>query len=145
MKLTGKIAGITMYVLLIISVLFSILVIWGPEEADTTPTFLDSALTWTYIMIAGSTVIALAFELINIILNPVNAKRTLISALGIAVLLVIAWAISDGTPLHIIGYEGGDNVPTMLKLSDAGLYTTYVLLGVSFLSIIVSEFARVFK
>ena len=49
MKLTGKIAGITMYVLLIISVLFSILVIWGPEEADTTPTFLDSALTWTYI------------------------------------------------------------------------------------------------
>lgn len=145
MKLTGKIAGITMYVLLIISVLFSILVIWGPEEADTTPTFLDTTLNWTYVMIAGSVVITLAFELLNIILSPVNAKRSLVSTLGIVVLLALAWFMSDGTPLQIIGYEGSDNVPSMLKISDAGLFTFYALLGVSFLAIVVSEISRIFK
>lgn len=145
MKLTGKIASITMYVLLLISVIFSALVMVGPEDADATPTFLDTALNWTYIMIFGSVAITLVFEIINIIMHPTNAKRTLLSSLGIIVLLVVAWSLADATPLQIIGYEGTDNVPSMLKISDAGLFTMYFLMGVSFIAIIVSEFSRVFK
>lgn len=96
-------------------------------------------------MIFGSVAITLVFEIINIILHPTNAKRTLLSSLGIIVLLVVAWSLADATPLQIIGYEGTDNVPSMLKVSDAGLFTMYFLMGVSFIAIIVSEFSRVFK
>jgi|ADurb_Oil_02_Slu_FD_contig_31_1059459_length_2347_multi_5_in_0_out_0_3 hypothetical protein len=146
MKLTAKIAGITLYVLLLISVVFSALVMVGPIEADgTTPSFLDSALNWSYIMIFGCVAITLIFELFNIIMHPVNAKRSLISSLAIIALLVIAWSVADGTPLQIMGYSGSDNVPFMLKLSDAGLYSMYFLILVSFVAIIVSEFSRVFK
>lgn len=78
MKLTTKIAGITMYVLLLISVLYSMLVVVGPEDADATPSYLNSTLNWTYIMIFGSVALTLVFEIFHIIMHPANAKRTLL-------------------------------------------------------------------
>ncbi|MGV8827396.1 MAG: hypothetical protein ACWA6U_03660 [Breznakibacter sp.] len=146
MKLTAKIAGITMYVLLLISVIFSMLVMVGPLDADaSTPSYLNSTLNWSYIMIFGSVALTLVFEIFNIILHPVNAKRTLLSTGGIIALLFIAWSMADATPLQIVGYEGSDNVPSMLKLSDAGLYTFYFMMGLSVIAIIGSEFTRIFK
>ena len=146
MKLTAKIASITMYVLLLISMIYTMLVMLGPVEADaTTPSYLNSMLNWSYIMIFGSVAITLVFEIYNIVMNPANAKRTLLSSLGIIALLVIAWALSDGTPLQIVGYEGTDNVPTMLKISDGGIYSFYFMLGLFFLAIIGAEVTRIFK
>lgn len=121
------------------------LVFLGPVSADSTPLYIDSVINWTYVMIFGSVAITLVFEIFHIIMHPANAKRTLLSALGIILVLVLSWTLSDGTPLQIIGYEGSDNVPTMLKISDTGLYAFYLLFGVSFFAIIASEFSRVFK
>jgi hypothetical protein len=53
--------------------------------------------------------------------------------------------LSDGTPLRIMGYEGSDNVPSMLKLTDTGLYTFYLLFGVAAFSIVATEVSRIFK
>lgn len=145
MKLTGKIASIAMYVLLFISVLFSMLVFIGPAGGDGTPEYVDSVINWAFVMIFGTVAITLLFEIFHIIMHPANAKRTLLSALGIILVLVLSWYMADGTPLKIIGYEGSDNVPTMLKITDTGLYTFYLLFGVSFFGIIASEFSRVFK
>lgn len=145
MKLTTKIAGITMYVLLLISVLYSMLVVVGPEDADATPSFLNSTLNWTYIMIFGSVALTLVFEIFHIIMHPANAKRTLLSTGGIIVLLFVAWSMADATPLQIVGYEGSDNVPSMLKVSDAGLFTFYFMLAISFFAIIGAEVSRIFK
>ncbi len=146
MNLTAKIASITMYVLLLISVVYSALVMAGPMEADAaTPSFLDSALNWTYIMIFGALVITLIFEIFNVIMNPANTKRTLLSTVGVVIVLVIAWSLADGTPLQIIGYEGSDNVPSMLKLTDAGVYIFYFMMLVTFVTIVITEVGRILK
>ena len=118
----------------------------GPMEADAaTPSFLDSALNWTYIMIFGALVITLIFEIFNVIMNPANTKRTLLSTVGVVIVLVIAWSLADGTPLQIIGYEGSDNVPSMLKLTDAGVYIFYFMMLVTFVTIVITEVGRIFK
>lgn len=137
-----------MYVLLLISVVFSALVMFGPtvtEGAFEIPAYTGTVLSWTIIMIFGALAITIIFEIFNIILHPASAKQTLLSALGIAVLLVISWFMADGTPLQIIGYEGVDNVPFTLKLTDTGLFAFYALFVASVVVIITTEVSRIFK
>ena len=42
-------------------------------------------------------------------------------------------------------YEGKDNVPTTLKITDTGLIVTYFLAGLAILSILFSEIVKYFK
>ena len=102
-------------------------------------------LFFAVIMIFGALVITLIFEIFNVIMNPANTKRTLLSTVGVVIVLVIAWSLADGTPLQIIGYEGSDNVPSMLKLTDAGVYIFYFMMLVTFVTIVITEVGRIFK
>ena len=50
----------------------------------------------------------------------------------------VAWAMGDGTPMNIPGYDGSDNVPFWLKITDMFLYSIYILLFVTIVAIIAS-------
>jgi hypothetical protein len=50
--------------------------------------------------------------------------------------LVVAYAIGDGTLLNIPGYEGNDNRPPMLKMTDMWLYSMYVMFAITLLAMI---------
>ena len=67
--------------------------------------------------------------------SPANAIKSLVL---LVVVLVIAWAAGDGTPMNIPGYDGTDNVPFWLKLTDMFLYSIYILLFVTIVAIIAS-------
>lgn len=141
-----KIANITMLVLLLVSVVLTLGTWFGPVLSDeVTPTFLDTTYSWTGIMIFGALALTIVFELIGTILQPANAKRAIFSTLAIVAIIGIAWAFSDGTPMQIVGYEGPDNVPTMLKITDTGIYTMYVFLIASFATILSVEVLKYFK
>jgi len=148
MKKITKVASITLYVLLALGVLFSAIAMFGGTIAGDpleTPVYLDSALNYTYFMIIASIGIAIALEVFNLILHPANAKKSLVSFVVVAAVVLIAYLFSDGTPMKIIGYEGSDNVPSMLKLTDTGLITFYILVGIAVISILVTEIGRIFK
>jgi hypothetical protein len=148
MKKITKAASIVLYLLMAISAVLVVLVFAGGTVAGDpaeTPVNLDYILNFSIFMVAGAAVMTLLFELINIFLHPANAKMTLLSLVGIAVILGVAYMLSDGTPLRIMGYEGSDNVPSMLKLTDTGLYTFYLLFGVAAFSIVATEVSRIFK
>ena len=70
--------------------------------------------------------------------NPANAIKSLLGLVLLVVVLVVAWAMGDGTPMQIQGYDGTDNVPFCLKLTDMFLYSIYILLFVTIVAIIVS-------
>ena len=70
--------------------------------------------------------------------NPANAIKSLLGLVLLAVVLIVAWALGDGTPMQIPGYSGTDNVPFWLKLTDMFLYSIYILLFVTVVAIIVS-------
>ena len=70
--------------------------------------------------------------------NPASAIKSLLGLVLLVVVLVIAWAAGDGTPMNIPGYDGTDNVPFWLKLTDMFLYSIYILLFVTIVAIIAS-------
>ena len=77
--------------------------------------------------------------------RPKNAIPTLISFLVLGVIVLIAYSMGDATPLNLVGYEGPDNVPSMLIMSDMFIYTMYFLFGIAILTIAYSEISRMFR
>ena len=74
--------------------------------------------------------------------NPGKALKSLIGVIILAVVVFIAWAMGSGEPLNIPGYDGTDNVPFWLKITDMFLYTIYILLGATVLAIIFSSIKK---
>ncbi|MDD2590540.1 MAG: hypothetical protein PHO13_06580 [Fermentimonas sp.] len=138
---------------LIISILISIVVLglffFGgqvPEHekigADMAqPVFTDLLLYWMYALLAITVVVLIGFAIVEfgrgLKENPKKALRGFYAILGLAALLVITYVIGDGTLLSIPGYEGTDNVPTVLKITDMWLYSIYFMLTITVLAIFV--------
>ncbi len=106
----------------------------------------DYALAWAYILLIITALAALVFPLINVVTNPRALLQTLALLAGAAVLILIAYVISNDTPIQILGYAGTDNEdPVTLKWVGTALFTTYMLFGLALLSILYSEIAKLFK
>ena len=106
------------------------------------PVFTSALLYWVYILLAVTIVALVIFSLFAFINNfRHNRKKAINSLLTLAVLailLVIAYSIGDGTPLNILGYEGPDNVKGMLKLTDMWLYSIYILMALTIAAMLLS-------
>lgn len=115
------------------------------EEIDAYGSILDLFIGWAYVLIGIAAVAAIVPAIIQMVSQPKNAVKSLISIAVIAVFVIIAYSMSDGTPMNLIGYEGPYNVPGTLKIADTMLFTMYFLLAAAIISIIYAEVAKVFK
>lgn len=110
------------------------------------PTFTDILLYWCYIILAITIAALIIFAIVGFFSslkeNPKKALGGLVALVGIVVLLVIMYVIGDGTLLNIPGYEGRDNNPGTLKMTDMWIYSMYVMLALTVLAII---FMPIFK
>lgn len=110
------------------------------------PNFTNGLLYWIYILLAVTVFSVFAFSIFGFINNfKHNRKRALNSLVTLAifaVLLVIAYSIGDGTPLNILGYEGPDNVPARLKLTDMWIYSVYILMTLVILAMLFSPLIK---
>lgn len=112
---------------------------WQPAQTNAL-LFLMYALLGTAI---AATLVAAVFQFASALKDsPANAIRSLLGLVLLIVVLLVTWAVGDGTPMNIQGYDGADNVPFWLKLTDMFLYTIYILLFVTIVSIIVSGIKR---
>ena len=118
---------------------------WNEDSAYPHPVSTDAFLNWANILIWITIVITLVFELFHIVMNPKSAVRTLISVAIILGIVFIAYSLSDSAEMNIIGYNGTDNVPSMLTMAGTMLYTTYILFGVTVAVILYAELSRFFK
>ncbi len=148
---TSKILKILTWVLMGITVVFAGLFYLGDVVPGTEGTRLEepvitqSFLVWAAILLFLTAGITVIFSIINFIVNPKGGKKTLISLVFGIVIIVIAFLLADDTVLNMPYYDGKDNVPGMLKLADAVLFTSYMLIVVAFLSIIGSAVSRLFR
>jgi len=146
-KLT-KILNIVLYVLLAITLVFAGLFYFGGDEVGAalhTPIYSDSFLNWGKLLVVVTAGVTVIFEVLSLIFNARNAVRTFISMGVLLVIAFIAYGISDSTPMEIIGYNGPDNVPSMLSMAGTMLYGTYILFGVVVVAILYTELSRMFK
>jgi len=106
----------------------------------------DVPLIWGYVLLIATILIAISFPAVYIFMHPKNLLRTLLGLVGAAVIIGLAFMVSSGAPMEITGYTGTANSdPMTLKLIDAGLITTYLVFGLTLLSIVVSEIVLYFR
>ncbi len=155
-NLINKLPKLAMYVLFGITIVVGLLFYMGSEVSETynnieysAPTSTNAIMIWTYILVFLALGITLAFIIYNFVISAMKDGKSAIKPLivlgGAILLFVIAYAIGDGTPLNIPGYDGTDNVYSWLKLTDMFLIVTYILVIVAFALIIYSNVAKFFK
>jgi len=107
----------------------------------------DYALGWAYILLLIAAVAALTFPLITIVTDVKAILRLLMVVGAAAVLLLVSYFVfASDTPINILGYTGTDNSdPTTLKWIGTGLFSTYIIFGIAFLSILYFEVVSIFK
>jgi len=142
-----RIIAIFLYVLLAIGVIYAILFYAGNKVPGTAGTSIEEPvvtgqmlkISFIYFIIAA--VAALIFPLIFVITHPGKAKYALIGLVIFAVIIVLGYSLGSPTPVDTeatISTQG-------LKLVDAGLKTTIILLALAFLGIFLSEISSIFK
>ena len=142
----SKPLNILMALLLAVSAVIFVMLFAGgvkdPNAAMEEPIFTNTFIIWTYILIFGAILVTGLFEVIGIISHPQKSFRTLISLGVLVVLVLVAFILADDTPLKLVGYEGTDNVPSMLILSDVFIFTLYLIVSISIILVIYTELSR---
>ena len=143
--MTEKILKIVTIVMFAVTAVILGMFIWGgdvPDQQYTTPVYTASLLNWAYVLFVIAVIAAVIFPIVRLFTRPKQAMKSFIGLAALAVVVLIAYAMADGTPMNIIGYSGTDNVPSRLIFSDSIIYKMYSLFGASIIAIFATELLR---
>jgi len=121
------------------------MLMWGGELPNTqydTPVYMDQIMWWAYTLLGLGALLAVFFAIYQLFTSPKQAVKTLIGLVGVIILVLIAYSLSDGTIMNIPGYTGTENTPEMLKFTDTILFIMYITSITAVGSIIVTEVIR---
>jgi pimeloyl-ACP methyl ester carboxylesterase len=136
-SLAIKIISIMLYVLFGVSLLIGVLFFINKNE--------NSLLVWAYVLVGLSMGAAVIFALVNMFKTKKNVINSLIALGAFVVLYAISYALADDTIQTNAAGELFDITAGTSKMSGMLLYSLYILLGASFLSLIYSEIRGAFK
>ncbi|HBI81268.1 MAG TPA: hypothetical protein DDY04_04850 [Bacteroidales bacterium] len=102
-------------------------------------------IIWAYILFALAALLALAFPVYFFIKSPKKAIKALIGIVGMAVVLLIGYLLSDATPIVAPQNNPDFSNPTVLILTDTGIIATYILFGVSVLILLYTGVRGAFR
>ena len=138
-----RVSGLILSVMLLITLVILGLFFFGGETpmdqrvvADPSlsePLYTDAILYWNYILfVLGvvAIVIGVVYQFGSTFADsPKTALKSLVGIVALVLILVITWAAGSTEILDIPGYEGTENVPSWLKVTDMFLYTIYIEVG----------------
>jgi len=135
-KLSYKVSYYVLYAIFAAIVVVLALFYFGGEMSTplvaemANPAYTEALLFLMYGLVGlaiVATVIAFIAQFISTLKdNPMRALKSLLGLILVVVLLVVTYSIGDPTPLNITGYDGTENVPFWLKLTDMFLYSLYL-------------------
>ena len=112
---------------------------WQPAQTDALIYLMYALLAVAII----ATVVGVVFQFGSALKdNPGAALKSLIGLIILVAVVIIAWAMGSDEPLNIPGYDGSDNVPFWLKITDMFLYSIYILFAGTVLAIILSSIKK---
>lgn len=151
-KLSYKVSYYVLYAIFAAIVVVLLLFYLGGEMSTplvaqmANPAYTDALLYLMYGLVGFAilaTVIAFIAQFVSSLKdNPKRALKSLIGLILVVALLVVTYSIGDPTPLNIIGYDGTQNVPFWLKITDMFLYSLYTLLGLAVVAMIGSSIKK---
>ena len=146
MKSIGLVGKVSMYAMMLISVVLCVLMVnEGNENAALDGSSTGMAIVWSYIILGLCVVAAVVSAVFGAFTSSGNMLKTLIVVAVCAALIFICWSISDSTPLNIIGYEGDENCEPWLNIADTSLFLFYIVIAAAVLAILYSEIIKFFK
>lgn len=110
----------------------------------TGETVVGPALTWAFALLILTAVLAIFMPVISIVQNPKQALRSLLGLGIVAFFLIIAFALSSGKPIDMLG-SSVTPTPGQLRFTDTSLYLVYFAMGGAVLSILLGEIAILFR
>lgn len=145
-----NVSGAILYAILIITLVILGMFFFGGETpmadrvvADPSlsePLHTDALIYWMYILfviVIVATLVAAIYKFgANLKDSPKSAMKSLMGLVLMVVVLMFSWSIGSGEALVIPGYEGTENVPFWLKITDMFLYTLYIEVGAMILLMI---------
>ena len=147
MKFIEKISRITLLVLMVLCVIVGVMFYVGGSNGTldvagdllSVPRYTDIFLYLNYALVGLACLITLAILVINfgyrLKYNPKGALKSLIPVVLFILVFVISWYAGSPEKLEIIGYEGTENVGFWAQCTDMFIYTTYILLGATILTL----------
>lgn len=151
-KLTYKLSYYVLYAMFAVILVILGLFYMGGEMAApmvsemSNPANTDALLYLMYglfIIAVVVTVIAFIYQFGTALKdNPKGAIKSLLGLVLIVVVLIVTWSMGSSEALVLPGYDGTENVPFWLKLTDMFLYTIYLLLVVTIVAIIGSSIKK---
>lgn len=136
-----KYLSIIRYVLILVSVL---VVVVPFIQGSSTNIDVDTMLRWTYLLVGLTLATIIVMPIFNLAKNPKASVRSLIGLLIVGVAFAIAYSLSSSEPIEATAIKIYDN-PLELKLSDTGLFMSYVAFGLAIISILFGEVYKLFK
>ena len=150
-----KVSGSVLYVILAITIIVAGLFFFGGEDPNplvpdmSQPVYTDSLIYLMYVLLGITIVITLAAAVYQFVMNfidsPKAAIKSLASIIVLVGLLIVTWAAGSEQALVMPGYDGAENVPFWLKLTDMFLYTIYIMMAVLNLLILGFGISKKFK
>ncbi len=95
---------------------------------------LDTYLFFAYILFGVAAVLSIVLPLVGMIKNPKSLKKVLFGIILAAVVIGFSYLLASGDPVPV--NTTTEPAASTFKITDTGLIITYLLLGVSFISII---------
>lgn len=145
-----KISKWVLYLLMLASIVSTVVYYSiGFQDTAPGPEYTDQLLILAYVFVGlglGFTLLLSVFNFFKKLTSePKQALKSLIGPVFIILVFVIGYALSDGTPLTITGYDGPDNIPSMLKFADTMLYSMYALIVAAILMVVASSIYKLFN
>ena len=147
-----KVLTIVLWVLLAVSAFLIVSMMTNISENDADATmgaWINTNLTWSYILLGIGAVFAIVFALFNTFTDKAAAKKGLMALVFAGVVLAISYALSSEALPVFYGVEkfiaDGTLTNSISKWIDTTLYATYILILLAIVATVVSSVSRVFK
>ena len=147
-----KVLNILMYVLLAVSAILivSMMMNLSDDDADATMgAWINTNLSWSYILLGASTIVAVVFALIHTFSDKAAAKNGLTALVFAGVVLVLAYVLASDAIPQFYGVDkfvaDGSLTNTVSKWIGTTLYATYILLFLTIIAIAVAPLTRLLK
>lgn len=112
---------------------------WQPAYTDLLLYLMYGLLGLAIVAMVGGFIVQFGSALSD---NPVKALKSLLGFILMVVVMVVAWSLGSDKTMDIPGYDGADNVPFWLKVTDMFLYSIYFLLGATILAMFFSSIKK---
>lgn len=147
-KLVKLIAQIVGLATIAISVILAFLYYAGIKDENALASNVDLMFTWTIILVVA--IVAFAFligPIVSIINNPQTLIKGLISIGVLAVVVIIAYSLTnpDVSRIQLVDKDKIVNLEKQITFAETGIISFYIFTGLVILGIVISEIKSLLK